>query len=519
MKVTVGSALCAAFLFGSTIAAELDPIVIKGNKFFYKTNGTQFFIKGVAYQEDTSRGKTLDEVPREYIDPLADAAGCKRDIPYLKELGTNTIRVYSIDPTADHDDCMEQLQEAGIYVVSDLSEPSLSINRDSPAWNDALYERYTAVVDSLQKYPNVLGFFAGNEVTNNATNTPASAYVKAAVRDMKAYIKEKGYRSIPVGYATNDDADIRVPIAQYFNCDTEEDSIDFWGYNIYSWCGRDSSFQKSGYDVRTKEFEKYSKPVFFAEYGCNEVRPREFGDVEALYGSQMTSVWSGGIVYMYFEEENKYGLVQLDGKSVTRLTDFKNLKSQISKVKPKTIQASSYTPSNTDLEECPAAGKHWDAAVKLPPTPNEQLCKCMTQYAACSASTSVTSEAIATHFSYICGEGGVDCSPISSNGATGEYGLYSMCSPVEQLTWAMNQYFNDQDQDETACDFDGDAKIVSPKMSGTCDKVLDEAESSLPDSTPKTTDSDKSAATINSPAKLGFAVLAAIIGSAFVTLA
>jgi hypothetical protein len=66
---------------------------------------------------------------------------------------------------------MKMLEDAGIYVVADLGEPALSINRDSPSWNVELFERYKGVVDNLGKYDNVIGFFAGNEVTNNATNS------------------------------------------------------------------------------------------------------------------------------------------------------------------------------------------------------------------------------------------------------------------------------------------------------------------------------------------------------------
>lgn len=201
---------------------------------------------------------------------------------------------------------MKQLQDAGIYVVADLSEPGTSIVTDDPKWDDLLYARYTSVIDLMAKYPNTLGFFAGNEVSNNKTNTPASAFVKAAVRDMKAYIKQKDYRPIGVGYATNDDGKIRDQLADYFNCDTDENSIDFWGYNIYSWCDP-SNFEKSGYDTRTKYFADYSVPVFFAEYGCNTNRPRKFNDAAALYSDKMTDVWSGGIVYMYFQEANDYG--------------------------------------------------------------------------------------------------------------------------------------------------------------------------------------------------------------------
>lgn len=245
--------------------------------------------------------------PESFTDPLADEAGCRRDVPLLKELGVNTIRVYAIEPTANHDACMKLLDDAGIYLIQDLSNPHASINRDDPAWNTDLYQTYTGVIDALQKYDNVMGFFAGNEVSNKPSNTNASAFVKAAVRDSKAYIKAKGYRPIGVGYATNDDADIRDDLKDYFNCGKPEESIDFWGYNIYSWCG-DSSFTRSGFDQRTKEFEKYNVPAFFAEYGCNKVQPRPFTEVAALYGEQMTGVWSGGIMYMYFQETNDYGV-------------------------------------------------------------------------------------------------------------------------------------------------------------------------------------------------------------------
>lgn len=63
------------------------------------------------------------------MDPLADTSLCKRDIPKFKSLGLNTIRIYSIDNTANHDACMSLLADAGIYVVFDVNTPKYSINR------------------------------------------------------------------------------------------------------------------------------------------------------------------------------------------------------------------------------------------------------------------------------------------------------------------------------------------------------------------------------------------------------
>ena len=204
---------------------------------------------------------------------------------------------------------MTALQDAGIYVIVDLSAPNISINRVDPSWNAQLYARYTSVVDVMAKYNNVLGFFAGNEVANNATNAQAIPFVKAAVRDMKSYIKQKGYRTIGVGYAADDDKEIRVPLRDYVNCGPADQAVDFFGYNIYSYCGPDDGdkFETSGYADRAEEFANYSVPTFFAEYGCNVPSPRPFDDTGALFNEQMSQVFSGGIVYQYFQEDNRYG--------------------------------------------------------------------------------------------------------------------------------------------------------------------------------------------------------------------
>jgi hypothetical protein len=225
----------------------------------------------------------------------------------LQKLRTNAVRVYAIDPTQNHDDCMSALADAGIYVMADLSAPNESIISTQPTWNADLYARYTSVVDSLAKYTNTMGFFAGNEVIFTANVSDSAPYVKAAVRDMKAYIKQKNYRTIGVGYAADDDPSIRLDIENYLNCGDSADTIDFFGYNIYSWCGN-SNLQSSHYADRTKEFSDYNVPAFFAEYGCNNPEPREFTDTLALYGSQMNSVWSGGFVFEYFQAPNNYGM-------------------------------------------------------------------------------------------------------------------------------------------------------------------------------------------------------------------
>jgi len=139
---------------------------------------------------------------------------------------------------------------------------------------------------------------AGNEVIFDPGSAKASPnYVKAVVRDMKAYITNHIHRRIPVGYSNADDLRFRTSLAAYLECG-DTGYIDFWGVNSYQWCGK-NTFAGSGYDTLVSDYSNYSLPIFFTEYGCNKVRPRIWQEVGALYSDQMTGVFSGGLVYEF----------------------------------------------------------------------------------------------------------------------------------------------------------------------------------------------------------------------------
>ncbi|KAF2129416.1 carbohydrate-binding module family 43 protein [Dothidotthia symphoricarpi CBS 119687] len=476
----MAAAVTAALMGGVTAASydDIPDIEVYGQHFFYTNNGSQFFLKGVAYQQNYSpNGSTSTNAT--YTDPLADATGCARDIPYMKQIYTNIIRVYAIDPTKDHDECMAQLASADIYVIADLGEPGTSIESNDPVWDVTLYNRYISVIDSLQKYKNVLGFFAGNENVSSGNQTAAAAFVKAAVRDAKGYINSQGYRStLGVGYATAD-VPTRDELAHYFACEpdsTNSTQIDFWGYNVYSWCG-DSDYSTSSYGERVDFFSDYPVPAFFAEYGCIEgidggATHRPFTEVEVLYGN-MTKVFSGGIVYEWFMGTNDYGLVDLTDSdaSVSPYPDFTSLRSQLATVSPSSTARSAYTPANS-APACPSTGTSWAAvASPLPPSPNAQLCACMAASLQCNIK-STNAEAYADVFDYICAADSSYCDGFAHNATTGDYGGYSGCDPKDQLAWAANQYYIGNSKSASACDFSGLATRQTAATANSCTSLL-----------------------------------------------
>ncbi|KAI0726366.1 Glucanosyltransferase-domain-containing protein [Fomitopsis betulina] len=467
MKLLNAALLAAAAAL--PFAAALAPIVRKGSYLFDSQTGDRFYLKGVAYASNYGSSQSTPAGDVSEVDPLANSAGCTRDIPYFKELDVNVIRVYQVNSSLDHSSCMNALEQAGIYVLVDLATQVEAISGSSPAWNLELLTQYINTIESFGDYSNLLGFNIGNEVLNTVTDDQAAPYVKAAVRDVKAFMSAHNYSQL-VGYTATDSPNSRVTLPYYLACGEDESAIfDYWGLNIYEWCG-ESDFQTSGYAARTQELADLGVPAFFSEYGCNDPEPRIFQDVPVLYSSEMTDVWSGGIIYEYIEESNNYGLVSIaaDGSSVATLTDFNNLKSYYTTVSGSSLASASYTPSISLPGACPTSNASWPVATALPPTPNSGLCDCIASQLTCISQYSLSdSSEIGTAIGTICGTSTTACAAISGNGTTGSYGEYSMCDPLQQLNIAMEIYYNEQGRQSSACQWSFATLASSASISAT----------------------------------------------------
>ena len=196
----------------------------------------------------------------EAADPLADPDVCNRDIPEFKKLGLNTIRVYTVDNSKNHETCMSALADAGIYLALDVNNPLYSLNRQDVAksYNPTYLQSVFATIDAFAGYSNTLLFFSGNEVLNDTqASTQAAPFVKAVNRDMKQYIGERGYRDIPVGYSAADVSTNQYLMAQYMDCGDDSTRSEFYAINNYEWCDP-SSFEQSGWDALVAQYKNYS---------------------------------------------------------------------------------------------------------------------------------------------------------------------------------------------------------------------------------------------------------------------
>ena len=177
-----------------------------------------------------------------------------------------------------------------------------------------------------------------------------------------------------------------------------------------------------------------------SEYGCI-TNTRTFAETAALYQADMTSAFSGGLVYEYAEEGNGYGIVTINGNTVTPISQqFSDLQSELAKTQDPTGDGG-YSANNAP-QDCPGQSENWDTkpftGSALPACPSGALIYFKkgpgkapglngpgSQDASGGSSATASANAGTVTHSY-----GSGSSPSSSSAATSLHGMYSELAPV-----------------------------------------------------------------------------------------
>eukprot|EP00439_Symbiodinium_sp_Y106_P032691 s2090_g3.t3 len=305
--------------------------------------GKRFFAKGVAYNPrnehyDHSFGSSVQVegwvdhcVPGHpkggewtYTeDVISDEheAMWSEDLDAIANLGANTVRLYNVDPKNNHSKFMEKAASLGIYVIEIEGYGNVGVNALSFA---------KQVVKEFSQFNNTLLFTVANELAQNDKNGWAAfPCVKALTRDVHLYQKSCGssMRRVPLIYSDVDmGAGDRGEVARYLTCalDSEEDAVDVYGLNVYSWCdetypgdGLADNFQYSPYYEIKKDFKDLAVPMLFTEFGCNlgvfktkcpYPDGRTWPEVKHLVGKDMGEIISGAIAFQFSMDKEEYGL-------------------------------------------------------------------------------------------------------------------------------------------------------------------------------------------------------------------
>ena len=152
----------------------------------------------------------------------------------------------------------------------------------------------------------------------------------------------------------------------------------------------------------------------------------------------MTEIWSGGIAFSYFPAESgqgQFGMVTIDGNTVTTSADFTRLKTQYGQASPPNTPSQGST-SDSSYPSCPAQNSTFLASSSLPPTPNDAACACLEPKLACkfspppgtnsTAISVINGQLLGTACGLLATSGG-NCLDIASNGTSGTYGRVSFC--------------------------------------------------------------------------------------------
>jgi hypothetical protein len=282
-------------------------------------NGEPFTIKGIGYSP-VPIGVDLETTPP-YGDYFTSdySALYNRDLPLLRQMGANTIRLWGWNNAADHTDFLNKAYNNGVdpiyVIVTFWMGPSLYPDISSPSARAQIKADFRAMVAAHKDHPAILMWSIGNELNapwmyGNKLNDLFSLINEMA----EEAHQEEGSDYRPV-ITPLSDTNLINTIATYNPSMT---SLDAWGANVY----RGQSFGTLFNDYKTAS----NKPLVILEFGIDaydHINGDEYENTglpyQAIYAHDLwneiksnSDVCVGGTIMAYSDEwwKGKYSTAE-----------------------------------------------------------------------------------------------------------------------------------------------------------------------------------------------------------------
>lgn len=262
-------------------------------------HGKPFLVKGVGYQPTP-----IGLYPNSSI--YTDACILDRDIPLIRAIGANTVRLWATLPT--NEILLDKLYNGGISpiyaILSFWVDPGLDYS--DPVVKDSLESDFRDFVNNFKGHPAVLAWAIGNEV-NLAHSWPASmppigpaSEWYALANDLAAAAHEEEGSAYHPTMIINGGLQL-LGDTRHESDDVSLDHVDLWGINAYF--GNDNHCFFDYYQKLS------SKPLIITEFGVDAydnhagtVDEQAQADWDVLQWQMIAAKSLGGTVMAYSDE-------------------------------------------------------------------------------------------------------------------------------------------------------------------------------------------------------------------------
>ncbi|MBI4688579.1 MAG: choice-of-anchor D domain-containing protein [Nitrospirae bacterium] len=290
---------------GITVTAyNRQPSAVSINGRQMLLNSSPFTVKGVVYSP-VPIGHDPETTPPYGDYFTSDQFGIyDRDLPLLRAMGVNTVRLYNWNNTANHLDFLDKAYNGGvkpIYVIAGFwinggqdIDPASSVNV-----REQLKAQFREMVSIHKNHPAILMWAIGSDLNANSMYGGSLNNLFSLINELSAEAHaEDGNHPVTMPLA---DINIINTITAY---NSSVPNLDVWGANVY----RGNSFGTLFNDYNAAS----SKPLIVLEYGIdayNKVTQTENESTQANYANSLwteikanSSVCIGGTITAYSDE-------------------------------------------------------------------------------------------------------------------------------------------------------------------------------------------------------------------------